>query len=178
MYGIGGSILVICMLQVHIHSLHTCGCIRHVYYIHVQMYIICTCIYNLYASTCIELDALKGKFKFTKVSVGVKIHRVAKPKTVQTGDFSCQQKIDSESHALWEDQIGSLTEGLCYCLLSVIINKFGGEKHLSMGGESKIIAIGDMEVLNIASTKNILKDVTIVFVPQNDCYRACLKCNA
>ena len=66
-------------------------------------------------------------------------------------------------------------EGLCYYLESFIVKEFGG---LSMGGESKIIPIADMEVLEIFNTEKTLKDVTIVSVPQNVCYRACLRCNA
>ena len=130
----------------------------------------------------IELDALEGKFEYAKVTVGVKIHRVSEPDIVRTGKKKQEVLVaDKKSTAkvtLWEDQVGSLTEGVSYCLQSFVVKEFGGEKYLSMGVESKIIPIADMEVLKISSTEKTLKDVTIVSVPQNDCYRACLRCNA
>ena len=48
-------------------------------------------------------------------------------------------------------------------------------KYLSMGGESKILPIEEIEISNDEKT---IKDVQIMAVPQLACYKACLRCKA
>ena len=89
----------------------------------------------------IELDALQSKFKYAKVTVRVKIHRASDAETVRTGKQKQEVVVadltSTGKDTLWEDQIGSLTEGLSYCLQGFVVKEFGGEKYLSMDGESK-----------------------------------------
>lgn len=127
----------------------------------------------------IELDALQSKFECVKVTVRVKIHRSSDAETVRTGKQKQEIVVaDQKSTAkvtLWEDRIGSLTEGQLYCLQGFVVKEFGGEKYLSMGSESKIEAIPDIEFVKISNTEKTIQDVAIMAVAQLNCYKACLR---
>ena len=129
----------------------------------------------------IQLDSLQSKFEYVKVTVRVKIHRVTEAETVRTGKRKQEVVVaDKKSTAkvtLWEDQIGSLKQGESYCLEVFFVKEFGGEKYLSVGSESKIVSIENVEVLEISNTDKTIKDVAIMAVAQMNCYRACLRCN-
>ena len=79
---------------------------------------------------------------------------------------------------LWEEQVGSLREGASYRLESFVVKEWGGVKYLSMGGESKILPIEEIEFVKISNDEKTIKDVQIMAVPQLACYKACLRCKA
>ena len=130
----------------------------------------------------ITLDALQSKFIFAKVTVNVKVHKASDPEMVRTGkqkqEVSIADQTGSAKVTLWEEQVGSLTEGISYKLESFIVKEWGGIKHLSFGGESKITSIDDIEFVKICNTDKKITDVAIMAVAQLECYKACLRCNA
>ena len=130
----------------------------------------------------IALDALQSKYVFAKVTVNVKVQKSSDPETVRTGkekqDISVADQSSTAKVTLWEEQVGPLHEGASYRLESFVVKEWGGVKYLSMGGESKILPIEEIQFVKISNDEKTIKDVQIMAVPQLACYKACLRCKA
>ena len=130
----------------------------------------------------VALDGLQSKYVFAKVTVNVKVHKSSDPETVRTGkekqEVSVADHTSTAKLTLWEDQVGCLREGASYRLESFVVREWGGVKYLSMGGESKIVLIDDLEFVKISNDQKTIKDVKVMAVPELECFKACLRCKA
>ena len=128
------------------------------------------------------LETLQAKYVFAKVTVNVKVHKLNDPESVRTGKQKQEVLVADHSTTakvtLWEEQIGYLREGASYRLECFVVRESGGAKYLSMGGESKVSLIDDIEFVKVSNDEKKMKDVKIMAVAELDCYKGCLRCKA
>ena len=87
----------------------------------------------------IELAGLQLKHVYARVSVNLRVQKLADLETVRTGKQKQHVYVADHSSTakvtLWEEQVGILHDQTSYKLENIVVREFGGTKYLSMGSE-------------------------------------------
>ena len=132
----------------------------------------------------ITLEQLPDIQLFRKVQVCVKaiiVHDAVQLSNKTKQDIIVADARSTAKLTLWEDHVGSLEEGRCYRLVDFVVRIWQGTKYLSRGESSQLLIIDDIGAVAAVANKEeeiTYKNVTIIGVPQLDCYKSCLKCKA
>ena len=116
--------------------------------------------------------------------VTVKVHKQADPETVRTGKQKQDEYVADHSSTakvtLWEVHVGILHERPLHRLENFSVWEWGGTKYLSMGSESKIVPIDDIEDVMTAAADDeiVLHEAQIVAISQLDSFKVYLHCKA
>ena len=105
----------------------------------------------------IRLAGLQLKHVYARVSVNLRVQKLADLETVCTGkqkqDVYVVDRSSTAKVTLWEEQVGILHDQTSYKMENFVVREFGGTKYLSMGSESKVIPIEE-----IKDAKTVAKD--------------------
>ena len=87
---------------------------------------------TIFAGTKAKPGTLQSKYVFAKVTVSVKVKKLADPEIVRTGKQ--KQEVHVADHnsttevILWEEDIGKLHEQSSYRLENFVVKEWGGTK--------------------------------------------------
>ena len=142
------------------------------------------------SSTSISVTELSQMQQFQKVNLEIRVIKVYPPVTL-VGGKQKQEVVIADSTGtskltLWEDDVDSLKENLCYALQQVIVRQFkDSPKYLSKTKSgSSIEEINDIGVCctqdleDTQNQNNELVNTSVVAVLQFGAYRECLNCKA
>ena len=134
----------------------------------------------------VELVKIPELDPFQKVDVSVKVmevkevvHLVEKKKQdVQVSDHSGTTKL-----TLWEEHVEEMELGRSYYLQNYVVRVYQSTKYLSRGESSKLVAIQDIGGVVCGGHDDeeeimIMKEVSVIGVPEMENFKACLKCKA
>ncbi len=134
----------------------------------------------------ISLSELNTKNEYEKTSANVKVIKAKEPTVVKSLGKRVQDIIVADATGtsrctIWENDVGSLSEGKSYELKRFIIREFENKKYLSKGQEGsfkEIKDIGPTEIYMEPVTEFTIEKAEIVAVQQLDKFRSCLRCKA
>ena len=132
----------------------------------------------------IELAGLQLKHVYARVSVNLRVQKLADLETVRTGkqkqDVYVADHSSTAKVTLWEEQVGILHDQTSYKLENFVVREFGGTTYLSMGSESKVIPIEEIKDAKTVAKdyESMLEGAQIVAVSQFGSYKACMRCGA
>lgn len=140
---------------------------------------------NATDSSITKLSQLQHLEIFSKLNVKVKVVTIDETTLVGEADRKKQDVIIADdSHeaklTLWEDQVDSVSLGRSYLLSQYVVRIYQGEKYISRGENSQFEPIEDIGLVayTLQNQYLTLYHVTILGVPELDCYKVCMKCKA
>ncbi len=133
----------------------------------------------------ISLSKLNTKNEYEKTSANVKVIKAKEPTVVKSLGKRVQDIIVADATGtsrctIWENDVGSLSEGKSY-ELKRFIREFENKKYLSKGQQGsfkEIKDIGPTEIYMEPVTEFTIEKAEIVAVQQLDKFRSCLRCKA
>lgn len=99
-------------------------------------------------------------------------------------DVIVANSAGSAKVTLWKDQVGCFELGRSYLLMDFLVHVYLSNKYISRGKGSELRLIDDIgpvagtTVCSAVDEVTVLKQVTIIGVPELDSYKSCLKYKA
>ena len=133
------------------------------------------------------LEEIQQSTEYDKVTLEAKVVEVSEAVTVATGK-RMQEILIADANAsmkctLWEEDVGTMQEGISYRLCNFMVREYASKKFISKPKDGASVAqVQDIGVVtlndNSEDDETVIYKAQIVAVPQLNKYHACLRCKA